>query len=504
MQTPAEKLTATLWFIPAQTLAWYLMILVAKPYLDNYGDMVEVYAWSQHFLMGSNKHPQFLPWMTHLWFLFAPRTVASFYGLAAINLGVSFLGIYALGRALGATRQAALAAVALEALAFPYLTLADKLNMNAICLSTWPWVAWAFVQALTHPEPRRRPLYGLAFGLLAAVAMMSKYYAGLLLITLLIASLTPAHRRAWRTPAPWLGLAAFALAFAPHLIWQVEHHFETLQYVDRRGKGFAGFYFLSFLLLPLLYWIIPWPLALGLFYRGPWHRRFLQSLRPEGASDLLWLLAVGPYSLSLIAGAVGFVHLSEPWGIPIGFPFTLLWLRNADPERLARAPRLLAAFRWLWPAMVALGAVFAYGAGRNGSEALYYPEKAAAHALDAEWQRIAPGQRLAWVASGNDAARVAYFSTLPQRVEALPTMPDALPDYYPPRKGWQSEGGVVICPLGKGANTARETDCSRAAEAWSAAHGGALTPYRFALARHGLYFPREEPYAFAAFFYRPK
>ena len=56
-----SKPFATLWFIPLQVLAWYGAILIAKPYLDSYGDMVEVWAWAQHWLMGSDKHPQFLP-----------------------------------------------------------------------------------------------------------------------------------------------------------------------------------------------------------------------------------------------------------------------------------------------------------------------------------------------------------------------------------------------------------------------------------------------------------
>ncbi len=504
MRSLRTTLTTTLWFIALQTLAWYLMILVAKPYLDNYGDMVEVFAWSQHLLMGSDKHPQFLPWIAHFWFLALPRTVASFYGLAALNLGASLLGIYALGRAFGLPKRRVLAAVALEALAFPYLTLPDKLNMNAICLSTWPWVAWAFTRALRDERTQARWLYGALFGVLAAVAMMSKYYSALLLASLLLASLLPGNRSCWRGLAPWLGLATFAITLAPHLVWQTHHHWETLFYADDQGHGFDLHYFLSFALLPIYYWIIPWPLGLALFYRGPFHRRFLRSLRWQGPGDLLWVFSFGPYLLSLFAGLIGFVHLSEPWGIPIGFAFTLLWLRNADAGAATRETQLLGAFRFLWPAMVLLGAVFAIGAGRSGSEALYYPEQAAARQIDAEWQRLAPGERLAWAAWHNDGARIAYFSDLPYRVEALPAMPDQLPDYYPPRPDWQKEGGVVFCPLGPGTDTAAETDCTRFAEAWSAAHGNALTPYRFALARHGLYFPLDRPYAFAAFFYRPQ
>ncbi|MGV8985245.1 MAG: glycosyltransferase family 39 protein [Cypionkella sp.] len=496
----------SLTFIGLHMLVWYVMIVIAKPFLDNYGDMAEVYAWSQHLLMGSDKHPQFLPWMAHLWFEVAPRSVASFYALAAINLGVAFVGIYALGRQLLATRGQALAAVALQALAFPYLTLADKLNMNAICQSTWPWAVWAFVVALNHPTARGRNLAALGFGILAAVAMLSKYYSAVLMASVLIIAFTPRVIGIWRKPTPWLALGAFSVAILPHLLWQRQHGFETMGYIEEQGKGLDLHHFISFGLTPIYYWIIPWGTALAMLYRGPVWVRFAHSLRMTGASDVLWYLAVLPYAVSMVLGAAGFVQLSEPWAIPIGYAFTLLWMRNADvgAERLAaRCAQILRAFRWVWLGMLALGVTFAIWAAQTGEEQLYYPESEAASAIDTQWQSLAPGQTLAWASSRNDAARVAFFSHLTPVVEALPALPDALPDYYPPRPNWRAEGGVVICPLGKGSDATAQTDCTRQAANWAAKEGFALIPYRFSVQRAGLYFPRQRPYAFAAFFHLP-
>ena len=76
LRSPSSLFAKPATFILVQTFVWYLMIVTAKPFLDKYGDMVEVYAWSQHFLMGSNKHPQFLPWMAHFWFLVMPPSIA--------------------------------------------------------------------------------------------------------------------------------------------------------------------------------------------------------------------------------------------------------------------------------------------------------------------------------------------------------------------------------------------------------------------------------------------
>ncbi|MBI1170601.1 hypothetical protein GC209_04300 [bacterium] len=496
----------TLAFIGIHLAVWYAMIVIAKPFLDNYGDMAEVYAWSQHFLPGSNKHPQFLPWVAHLWFALAPRTVASFYALAALNLGVGLAGIHALARLVLPTRRQALAAVALQALAFPYLTLADKLNMNAICLATWPWVAWAFLTALRHPTLRGRMLAGAGFGVLAGVAMLGKYYAAVMLASVLVIAFTPRAITVWRGPAPWLGLLTFGATVLPHLIWLRQHHFETMGYIEEQGSGLDLHHLISFGLTPIYYWILPWGAALALFYRGPIWVRFAQSLAMRGASDALWYLAVLPYALSVAIGALGLIQLSEPWAIPIGYAFTLLWLRNARVDAgmiEARCRAFLLAFAWIWPAMLALGLVFAVWAARTGAEQLYYPEAEAAAVLDAKWQDLAPGQPLVWTAPANDGARMAFFSRLAPKVEALPALPDALPDYYPPRPNWRREGGVVICPLGRASDAAHETECTQAVASWAARDGLSLTPYPFVAQRQGLYFPLAQPYAFAAFFYLP-
>ena len=493
-------------FITLHMLVWFAMILIAKPFLDNYGDMVEVYAWSQHLLLGSDKHPQFLPWVAHFWFEVAPRSIASFYLLAAIILGVGFAGIYALARRVLATRRQALAAVALQALAFPYLTLADKLNMNAICLATWPWAAWAFMLALRHPTARGRVLAGIGFGVLAGIAMLSKYYAGAMLASALVIAFTPREIGVWRRPAPWLALLAFGITVLPHVLWLRTHGFETMGYIEEQGSGFDLRQLTSFGLAPIYYWIIPWGVSLALFYKGPVWTRFARSLRMSGASDALWYLAVVPYVVSLAIGASGFVQLSEPWAIPIGYAFTLLWLRNADVGLEvveAKCRRLLLAFVWIWPAMLVLGVVFAVWAARTGTEQLYYPEAEAAAVLDTQWQGLAPGQPLVWTAPANDGARMAFYSHLLPKVEALPALPDALPDYYPPRPNWRKEGGVVICPLGKGSDTSGETACTQRVAAWAAQDGLTLNVHRFAVQRAGLYFPLAQPYGFAAFFYLP-
>ena len=242
----------------------------------------------------------------------------------------------------------------------------------------------------------------------------------------------------------------------------------------------------------------------GVSPEGPILRRIRNSLRQEGTSDALWYLSFGPYALSLVFGLFGLVHMSVSWSIPIGFSFSILWIRNADPDSVEVAcARVLTWFRWIWPGMLALSAVFAVAEAVSGMRELYAPEAEAAAQIVAEWQVQGHTQPLIWAASNVDAAREAFYWPALDLVEVLPALPDQLPDYYPPRADWRSEAGVVICLLGQGADIQTATPCTQGAEAWAAKTGLQLLLFRFSVQRTGVYFPRRIPYSYAAFYIFP-
>lgn len=489
-------------FVLIHCLVWWAMTVIAKPSLDRYGDMVEVYAWSQHWLAGSSKHPQFLPWMAKIWFLAAPKSVASFYLLSAVNLAVAMLGILALGRALKLSDMQVLVALALGALAFPYLTLADKLNMNAICLSTWPWTAWAFVKA-TSERDGKRLLHAALFGLFAGLSMLSKYYSIVLILPLFAFTFLPGQRWLWRTAAPWVAIVVFLAVTMPHLLWLLDHR-DALAYASEQGAGDdvgnAVYYIAKFVVAPLFYWPIPLVLAGLLLVGGPVASRYARLLQWPKDRPVLAVLALGPWLMTLFFAVVGLAELSTPWAIPIGFAFMLYIAANAEPARLeVNGPRLIAAFRFIWPLMLVGGLAAAAIDGYKANASAYRPEQEQAIAAIEHWQ-ARHEEPLAWVASGNPAAAISFFS--PSPIEALPSLPDALPSYYPPRANWKAEAGMIACPLhvpGEG-----DAECVQAAHAWAAANGLQWEDATFTVKRSGLRFPREVPFETAVVYVWPR
>lgn len=489
-------------FVLIHCFVWWVMIVIAKPTLDGYGDMAEVYAWSQHWLAGSDKHPQFLPWMTKIWFSAAPHSVASFYMLSAVNLAVAMYGILALGRALKFSETQILVALALGALALPYLTLPAKLNMNTICLTTWPWVAWAFVKVTDKIAPRRI-LYSVLFGALAAVSMLSKYYSIVLLIPLFGFTLMPRQYWLWKTVAPWTAILVFLALTMPHLLWLLGNR-EALAYASEQGAGdglaSAIYYILKFMISPLIYWPISFMLAIILLAEGSLAKRVKTLFRWPASAPLLGVFALGPWLMALFFAVVGLVELSTPWAIPIGFAFLLYILANAPAERTTwYAPKLARAFVFIWPVMIGGGIGFAIFSGQTGYQNFYRPDKLSAAATIEHWH-ARHEMPLSWISKGNDAATLALLA--PKAIEALPGLPDALPSYYPHRSHWQTEAGVIFCSLQLAGNV--NTPCLEHASHWATANGMASEQAVLPVKRTGLRFPKDMPYDLAVVYVWPK
>lgn len=491
MQARPRHLSPEL-FIVIHCLVWWIMTVIAKPVLDSYGgDMVEVYAWSQHWLIGSDKHPQFLPWMAKLWFMVMPQTVASFFALSAVNLAVGLFGILAFGRAVKLTQLQIGVGLALCALAFPYLTLAGKLNMNTISLSTWPWTAWALARTI-DPQNGRRNLHALLFGLLAGAAMLGKYFSIVLILPLFLFSFTARMRPVWRTPAPYIAIAAFLAATLPHLLWLLGNE-QGLAYATGQGAGDDTgrviYYIAKFLLAPLIYWPIPLALAVAFLATGPLSTRLPGLLRPRQL-DLLTVATIGPWITTILFSVFGLAELSMPWAIPVGFAFTLYLARNADAAVLEKnGPRLIAAWRFLWPLMIAIGVGIAAVGAWKGDLRFYAPNEEGAAAILDTWRQT-HGEPLRWVAKANDAAQVAFLA--PEKIEALPALPDRLPSYYPPLADWKQQTGVVFCSLAPKGTV--DADCMDKSAAWAAENGMQAERAVIPVHRSGLRFPRRIDY----------
>jgi len=501
--------------IAVHALAWALMQWLASGNLDGYHDMLENVAWAQTWAWGSFKHPPFFAWTVKLWFTVFPSGDLSYFLLSYVNVAVGLAGVAVMARELGLARFAG-PAVLLLLWSLPYTTLASKFNANSQLLSLWPWTVAALLASVRRPG-RAGWGWAVALGLLVAADLLAKYFSAVFLLGLLGALIAHPQGRRWLgSSALVVALVVFGLAIAPHIAWLVREDYPTIRYATEQGGGHVGWHYLwKFALSPLFYWAPGWLALVSVAARqrrgsapGGWWRCAWRSWQPQGRHDLLFWCAMMPWAITMLCGLAELAELSVPWAIPIGFGYSLLWLRNlqADLPQLSLARLHRAA----WPVLAVAGLLLtpALAAWRalHGDEAYYRPSEAAAQAVLADWQQRHPGLRLGWVGGEWAHNAVLPFYADPQ-IRALPGWPDGPEARIAPLPGWQQQAGLLLCPLGPLRGDPTRPDrvlasnaCALQARSWLQARGRD-TPARVLQAAKpaSLRYPHPQVFAYAVF-----
>jgi 4-amino-4-deoxy-L-arabinose transferase-like glycosyltransferase len=211
----------------AFVIIWALYFTITEAPVAIKHDMAEAYAWGQEFQLGYTQHPPFWAWICGLWFLLLPRTGWAFALLSSLNAAIGLCGAWMLigDFAAGRKRMAAWVLLLLTPL---YTFYAYKYDANIIFLSLWPWTQHYFVRSVR----RRASGDAVMFGLLIGLALMSKYYAAILLATNLLAALLyQPWRRYLVSSAPYVSAFVAATVCAPHIWWLVAHQGPPLRYL---------------------------------------------------------------------------------------------------------------------------------------------------------------------------------------------------------------------------------------------------------------------------------
>jgi 4-amino-4-deoxy-L-arabinose transferase-like glycosyltransferase len=167
---------------------------------------------------------------------FLARVALSLFGpsltglrfFAALAQGVVLVLTGLMTRHLGGGRQAqivAALAAAIGGVAFSAGALFQYVTFDYLF-----WVAAAyFVVRLLASENAR---WCLALGAVIGVGMLTKYTMAFLVVGIAAGFLfTPARRYLW-SPWLWCGIAVALIIVLPNLLWQIRHHFVTLDFLS--------------------------------------------------------------------------------------------------------------------------------------------------------------------------------------------------------------------------------------------------------------------------------
>lgn len=335
-----------LWrFLLVFVLAAVLITSVAYAPFDLHHDLLEFYAWGRTPALGYDNHPPLGAWLATAWFAVFPTQDWAFTLLAALNAAAGLFCVDLVARQYLAGEKRLL--VLLLLLLTPAYTFHGlRFNATNLLLWTWPLATFCFLRSFQT----RAVGWAAAAGLAAAVAMLGKYFSGVLVATLVLAALThPERGRYLRSPAPYVSALVGVAALAPNLVWLVGSDASPLRFA-MRSHGDASQAHVLFVAVRYLV------AALG--YASVMLLAFIFVARPRLADwrDALWpadpdrrMLGVIFWTLLLLPCALALalrLRLVSLWSLPGLFPLPILLLAAAKgyaPERARFLPRAVAA-----------------------------------------------------------------------------------------------------------------------------------------------------------------
>lgn len=191
----------------------------------------------------------------------------------------------------------------------------------------WVLIAYLTVRLLKAKDPR----WWLAIGAAIGLGLETKYTVLFLALSLVIGILVSQVR--YLLLSRWF-VFGFALAIAislPNLLWQIRHHFVTLDFLRyihardiRWGRG-DGFWFKQFTVCANVYSAPLWIAGIWLYLRSPRYRPVaLMFLLPAAFYTLthaVYYYLAPAYPMLIAMGAVGFEswrsRLSHGWAVAL-------------------------------------------------------------------------------------------------------------------------------------------------------------------------------------------
>ena len=226
MDPSADKLDS-----PRLTIALALGALgfmVQAALATSYGyfrDELYFLACSDHLAAGYVDFAPLSAWVLHFNRVLLGDSLHALRLLPALAFGSEIALTGYIARELGARRWGILLSCLSVLIAPVILGNGTRFAMNAFESLFWMGCVYCLLLAVN----REKPQYLLGCGVLLGLGLENKHSTAFFLGALAVGLLLTPQRRLLTTKWFWLGAAIVALIALPNVIWQVQHHFPTLE-----------------------------------------------------------------------------------------------------------------------------------------------------------------------------------------------------------------------------------------------------------------------------------
>lgn len=202
-----------------------------------YFDVLENIEWGRYWQFGYDKHPFVSMWITRFFYELT-GTASVMYLLNQISISCAVVCVWLLARKFVKPLPALAAALMTLTLQY-YSSWALEFNNDVIAISVWGAAALFFYNAVTKQHIK----YWLLTAFFCAVALMTKYYAIVLLCGM--ALVVVGHRRgreSFRHAGIYLAAGLFLGLIIPNMIFLVQNDFLPFQYATDSAAKYEGFF----------------------------------------------------------------------------------------------------------------------------------------------------------------------------------------------------------------------------------------------------------------------
>ena len=320
---------------------WLALLLVIitltglRLFMTNRTELIpeEAYYWTyaQHPALSYFDHPPMVAWGVRAGTLLFGDT----------NLGVRFANLVAwiatclllltTGKAWFSERIA-LAGALLFAILPVFVGIGFLVTPDAVFLFFWTLTLFAVTRAVQTQRSRYWALAGLALG----GALLSKYYALVLVPSLVIFLVMSPRYRFWlKKPQPWLaGVLALAV-FSPVILWNAQHDWASFAFQSTRTVGQSG----DMLRMVGIFWLyqllMPTPVGLVLLAAATWRAVRCGWFGREDNWNFVAAFGLPVFGLFTAASFKTNIHVN--WTAPAFIALALgggaLWVEAFDTNR---------------------------------------------------------------------------------------------------------------------------------------------------------------------------
>lgn len=399
------------WSLAIWSVYWFILPLLIIP--GEYFDVLENIEWGRYWQFGYDKHPFVSMWITRAFYNLTGGTWVT-YLLNQISISCAVICVWLLAKKI-VTPLPALAAALMTLTLQYYSSWALEFNNDVIAISIWGATALFFYNALE----RQRILDWLLTAFFCAVALMTKYYAIVMIFSM--AAVVLGHRKgrvSFRRSGIYWAIGLFLFLIFPNVIFLFQNDFLPFQYASKSSVAseHEGFWVSRFMNEFDLIGVILGRLG---FFIGVYLCLFFhshpQKLRPVSFHRFFMIVVgLGPLILTLLFPFLSGGRIKATWLASCFSLLALILFMHFRPEVTRRKIFILLAAIGVFG--LALGGEIAFSKGiklsyfKRGCGYEAFPGKELGREVTQLWQNRYKTP-LKYVISGRkEGCNVSYFA----------------------------------------------------------------------------------------------